>query len=83
MARLQDQSGELVEQGDRVLYHGDPGHVEFVVNGLTGDPAMDWHFQTNGRGVMVAEPKHFGRVYITQVENNEDLVFVSRGSSTE
>jgi hypothetical protein len=81
MARLQYQSGEFIEQGDRVLYHGDPGQLEFVVNELTGDPAMDWHFRTNGRGVMVAEPKHFGRLYITDVEHDEDFVFVSRGAT--
>ena len=69
-------TGELIFPGDVVEYHGDRGHVEYVVNGPTGDSEMDWNFRTNGTGVMAIEPKHFGRV--TDIENDEDLVFVSR-----
>ncbi len=75
---LQYRTGELILPGDVVEYHCDRGHVEYVVNGPTGDSEMDWTFRTNGTGVMVVEPKHFGRVYITDIENDEDLVFVSR-----
>lgn len=78
MVDLKYLSGETVLPGDIVEYHGDRGQVEVVVRGLTGDAANDWHFKTNGPGVMVLEPKHFGRVYITDLEGDEDLVFVSR-----
>jgi len=64
-----------------VEYHGDRGEVECVVSGLTGDPGNDWHFRTNGPGVMVLEAKHFGRVYVNDLEGDEDLVFVSRASA--
>jgi uncharacterized protein DUF4279 len=78
LTHLQYRTGELILAGDVVEYHGDRGHVEYVVNGPTGHSEMDWNFRTNGTGVMVIEPKHFGRVYITDIENDEDLVFVSR-----
>ena len=79
MTHLQYRTGEPILAGDVVEDHRDRGHVEYVVNGPTGHSEMDWNFRTNGTGVMVIEPKHFGgRVYITDIENDEDLVFVSR-----
>lgn len=73
------QSGEEIRKGDKVLFHGEPGEIEFVVDKLVGDPAMDWHMKEQGPGVMILEPKAFGRAYIRDIENAEDLVFVSRG----
>ena len=73
------QSGEEIRKGDRVLFHGEPGEVEFVVDGFAGDPEMDWHMENHGRGVMILEPKCFGRAYISDTEDAEDLEFVSRG----
>jgi hypothetical protein len=32
----------------------------------------------NGPGVMVHEPKVFGRVYLRETDGVEDLIFVSR-----
>jgi hypothetical protein len=71
-------SGEEMKKGDNILLYGDPGEVEFVVDGMTGDPEMDWHMETSGRGVMLIVPKSFGRVYIHHPETDERLVFVSR-----
>ena len=78
LTRLQYRTGEVILPGDVVEYFGDPGHVEYVVNGPAGNSEMDWNLQTNGTGVMVIEPKHFGRVYITDIENDQHLVFISR-----
>jgi hypothetical protein len=75
VAPLRYRTGEMILQGDIVDYLGDRGEVEYVVSAISGDAAMDWHFQTNGPGVMVLEPKHFGRVYVRSLD---DLVFVSR-----
>ena len=72
-------SGEEIRKGDRVLYHGEPGEIELVVDRFVGDPAMDWHMKEQGPGVMVLEPKFFGRVYACHTEDDEDLQFVSRG----
>jgi hypothetical protein len=74
------QSGEEILKGDRVLFHGEPGEIEFVAENTVGDPIVDWHIKTNGSGVMILEPKFFGRVYIRDADNNEDLVFVSRSA---
>jgi len=72
------QSGEEIRKGDRVLFHGEPGEIEFVAEKLVADPTVDWNIKENGPGVMIVEPKVFGHVYIRDTENNEDLEFVSR-----
>ena len=76
------QTGEEVKKGDRVIFHGEPGEIEFVVNALGEGPELDWYVQEYGGGVMVLEPKHFGRAFLTRTENEEDLVFVSRPGSS-
>jgi hypothetical protein len=73
---LNYRSGEEIRKGDRVLFHGEPGEIEFVVDSLAGDPPMDWYLKEHGPGVMVREPRHFGSAYVNA--NHEDLVFVSR-----
>jgi hypothetical protein len=72
------QSGEEVKKGDRVLFHGEPGEIEFVADGLIADPAMDYYVEEHGGGVMVIEPKCFGRAFLTDTHTDEDLVLVSR-----
>jgi hypothetical protein len=72
------QSGEEIRLGDRVTYGGNAGTIELVVEGLTGDPEQDWLFETNRTGIMVAEPKVFGRVYLRGPHEEEDLLFVAR-----
>ena len=75
------ESGEAIRKGDRVLFHGEPGEVEFVADALTGDAAMDWYIKEHGGGVMIIEPKRFGRVFLHETESEEDLVFVSRAEN--
>jgi hypothetical protein len=72
------QSGEDIQIGDRVTYGGNAGTIELVVEALTGDPENDWLFETLGAGIMVAEPKVFGRVYLHDPHEEEDLLFVGR-----
>jgi hypothetical protein len=72
-------SGEEIRKGDKVLFHGEPGEIEFVVEKLVGDPAMDWHMREQGPGAMALEPKSFQHAYVRDTENAEDLQFVSRG----
>ncbi|HEX4751230.1 MAG TPA: hypothetical protein VH302_16970 [Bryobacteraceae bacterium] len=69
-------SGEEVKPGDRVLLHGEDGYIEFVAD-PTVDPD-DWLVKEKGGGVMIAEPKHFGRLFVNDPANYEDLVFTSR-----
>ena len=75
---LKYHSGQVIMKGDRVLFHGEPGTIEFVIDGLVGDPAMDWHMKENGPGVMIIEPKAFGRVYTRETQDDEQLVFLGR-----
>ncbi len=78
---LKYKSGVEIRKGDRVLFHGEPGEIELVASGL-GHPETDWYAQEYGEGVMVVEPKVFGRVFIPagQLEETEDLEFVARAS---
>jgi hypothetical protein len=77
---IQYASGEDILAGDRVLYWNEPGQIEFVVEAGDSDAQVNWYLQTQGPGVMILEPKFFGRVYV--VEPAEDkLVFVARRSS--
>jgi hypothetical protein len=78
---LKYESGDEISAGDRVSFHGEPGEIEFVVDGLTGDPARDWYVQQFGSGVMVLEPKAVGRAFISDTERAEDLVLISRRGS--
>jgi hypothetical protein len=78
---LKYESGEEIRLADKVTYRGNEGTIELVVEGLSGDPENDWHFENSGAGIMVAEPKVFGRVYLNAPDEEEDLVLVARGSA--
>jgi hypothetical protein len=80
---LKYQSGEEIMKGDRVLFHREPGHIEFVVDKLTSDAAMDWYMNEFGGGIMILEAKHFGRVFVhaESLPETEDLEFISRVES--
>jgi len=70
-------SGEEIRPGDRVTYDGIESEVEFLA-----DPAVDptsWYVTEYGGSVMI---NAFGAVFIDNPRDDEDLVFVSRGSST-
>ena len=71
-------SGEEIKKGDRVMFHGEPGEIEFVADPLISDPQTDWYVQKHGGGVMIGEPKCFGNAFLSETATYEDLVFVSR-----
>jgi hypothetical protein len=72
------KSGQEIKKGDRVLYHDEPGEIELVADPRVSDAEVAWYINEYGGGVLVIEPKIFGRVFISDVENDEDLIFVSR-----
>jgi hypothetical protein len=73
------QSGEEIRLGDRVLLHGEPGEVEVVAD-PHADP-NDWYVETYGGGVLILEPKVFGRLFVGDpVTDYDGLSFVARGS---
>ena len=72
------QSGEEIKVRDVVRLHGEPAEIESIHDPLA-DPD-DWYVKTFGGGVMVAEAKVFGRLFIeAPVSDYDDLEFVSRG----
>ena len=77
---LQYASGQPIMAGDRVRYDGELGAVEFVVDQASSGSETEWYLRTLGPGVMVAEPKVFGHVYVTELD--ERLAFVARQSNS-
>jgi hypothetical protein len=71
------QSGDEIRKGDRILLHGESGEIEFVADAAT-DPE-GWYVAEHGGGVMILEPKVFGRLFVSDTQNYEDLELVSRG----
>ena len=76
------QSGEEVRVGDKITFHGEPGEVEFVVTEKTGDPAMDWYIQEYPGGGIMIKAKNFGSTFMTETDEEEDLILVSRSSES-
>ena len=71
------QSGQQIDRGDQVLLHGEPGEIEFIADPM--DDPDDWYVKEYGGGVMIAEPKVFGTLFIhAPVSQYDDLEFVSR-----
>ena len=65
------KSGEEVRRGDRIIYNGEKGEIEFLA-----DPSVDphnWYVREFGGGVMISEPRVFGRVFIPDPANAADL----------
>lgn len=80
---LNYQSGEEIKKGDRVLFHGEPGEIELVADPLVKDPETEWYVQQYGGGVLVVEPKVFGRAFLPDTEALKDLIYVSRSVDTK
>lgn len=62
--------------GDTVRYDGELGTIEFVVEESASGRERDWYLRTLGPGIMIAESKVFGHVYVTEFD--ERLVLVAR-----
>jgi hypothetical protein len=76
---LRYRSGEAIEKGDRVLFHGNPTEIELVARDAN-DPEGTWYIQEFGGGVLVLDPMVSGRTLIStdELDEYEDLEFVSR-----
>jgi hypothetical protein len=72
------QSGDEIRKGDRVTYHGEPAEIEFVADKISGNSKIDVHVREHGRGAMIIERKFFGRVFVHDTEDEEDIIFVAR-----
>jgi hypothetical protein len=69
-------SGEAIEPGDHITYHGERGKVELVA--LPEDQNTMWYIEHHGTGCMLLVPS-FGRVFVTETDADEDLAFLARG----
>jgi hypothetical protein len=58
-------SGEEIQSGDRILYRGEPGPVEFVSG--RGDSQTGWYVE------------RFGGGFVSKAD--EDLEFAARGAA--
>ena len=72
------RSGEAILNGDRVLLNGNPAEIEFVAD-PEANPG-DWYVREFGGGVMVIEPREFGRLFVRPDEDYATLFFLSRAS---
>jgi hypothetical protein len=77
---LKYRSGEEIERGDHVLFHGNPAEIELVACD-PNDPEAASHVQEFGGGVLILDPMVSGRTFIPRdsLDECEDLEFVSRG----
>ncbi|HTS13414.1 MAG TPA: hypothetical protein VMH00_14955 [Candidatus Limnocylindrales bacterium] len=79
---LSYRTGEEIRKGDRITYHGEEGEIELVADPGLEDTSSDehWYVREYGGGILIREPKAFGRVFLrtTDIGEDEDLVFVSR-----
>ena len=83
---LKYQSGEEIQKGDLVRFHGNIAEVEFVATDpYDTDPSVAWHAKEFGGGIMVQDPQVSGRTFIPidQINECEDLELVSRGRSIQ
>lgn len=67
-------SGEEIQSGDRILYNGEPGQVEFVAK--PGDPQTGGTWNSSAVACIVLAPS-FGRLFLSEAD--EDLDFIARG----
>jgi hypothetical protein len=76
---LKYRSGEVIQKGDHVLFHGNPAEIEFVATD-SSTPESTWFLQEYGGGVMVLDPIISGSTFIPadHIDNYDDLEFVSR-----
>ena len=79
---LRYRSGEEIKRGDHVLFHGEPGEIELVATDPQ-DQEQAWYVKEFGGGILISEPKHFGRAFVRSesIAEDENLEFVSRADS--
>ena len=73
-------TGQEMGVGDLVTYHGESGHVRFVVTGPTGGPSLDWYLGPFPGGGVMIEAEGFGSVFVRADDINEEVGFVSRAA---
>ena len=75
------KSGEEIREGDRVTYYGNPAEIEVVSDKLIGNAEVDYYLKEIGRGVLIREPKVYGRVFV-EVRDFGDILLIGRADPT-
>lgn len=83
MSSFRYKTGQEVQSGDHITYHGESGVVDFVVKNKTDDPALDWYLQRFPGGGLMIKTVTAGSIFITDLDDEEDLAFVSRKAGQE
>ena len=73
------RSGEEIQAGDRILYNYEPGKIDFVTT--LEDPDSAWYIEQHAGGCMLLVAP-FGRLFVSDPQDDEDLEFVSRDVSS-
>jgi hypothetical protein len=63
-----------VREGDRIIYAGSLGEVEFVVTETTGDAALDWYLTHSPDGGFMIQNATMGFVFLDGVDEDPDFV---------
>jgi hypothetical protein len=75
-------SGHEILKGDPVTYGGNPGEIEVVAATLLGDVEVDYYLEEIGPGVLIKEPKVYGRVFVSTNDLDNELILIARAEPT-
>ena len=75
---LRCASGDDIRLGDHVDYAGAHGEIELLADPAAPGASDDGFVKEFGSGVMVVEPKVFGRVFVPGPEEDATLILVAR-----
>jgi hypothetical protein len=73
-------SGEVINSGDRIRYHGEDGYVDFVVTQDVVQPDLAWYLEQFSSGGIMIVANGFGSVFLALEDLDDDLQFVSRAT---
>jgi hypothetical protein len=71
-------TGQDIRTGDLITYHGESGHVQFVIADPPRDPSQAWYLDQFPRGGVMIEAERFGSVFIRLEDIDEQLQFIAR-----
>ena len=76
--RFRYQSGDEILAGDRIRYASEDGVIDLVTD--PENPDHTWYIEQCAGGCMMLTPS-YGRVFVSDPHEDEDLEFVSRDVS--
>jgi hypothetical protein len=71
------QTGDNVREGDKIVFQGEPGQVEFVASASSGTPEQKRYAEQHPKGILITTAKG-SSIFLTNDHDVKDLVFISR-----